>query len=78
MTPEERELLVAVVTSAHRERSPRGEVRAHRAWHDLDEPGRLQAFDETLRARSVEAATDAQSLSATARAILARIQRRTP
>ena len=74
MTPEEREILVAAVTSAHRERGPRGELRAHRAFHDLDEAGRLEAFEETLRQRALEAAADARGLSTTARAVLARIR----
>lgn len=73
MTPEERESLVAAVTSAHRERDVRGEIKAHRAWHDLDDAGREEAFDETLRVRKVEAASDARGLSTTARAVLARI-----
>jgi hypothetical protein len=74
VTPEERESLVAAVTTAHRERGARGEVRTHRAWHDLDEAGRAEAFDETARARLVEAASDPRGLSTTARAVLARIR----
>lgn len=74
MTPEDRDALIAAVTSAHRERGPRGDIRAHRAFHDLDEAGRVEAFDETLRLRALEAAVDAEGLSATARAILARIR----
>ncbi|HEY1960414.1 MAG TPA: hypothetical protein VGH28_32610 [Polyangiaceae bacterium] len=74
MTPEEREALVAAVTTAHRERGPRGEIRGHRAFYDLDEAARIEAFDETLRQRALEAATDAQGLSSTARAVLARIR----
>jgi hypothetical protein len=73
VTPEERESLVAAVTSAHRERDPRGEIKSHRAFHDLDDAGRTEAFDETVRVRKVEAATDARGLSTTARAVLARI-----
>jgi hypothetical protein len=71
---EERESLVAAVTTAHRERGARGEIQSHRAWHDLDEAGRSEAFDETIRARAVEAASDPRGLSTTARAILARIR----
>ena len=74
MTPEEREALVAAVTTAHRERGPRGEIRGHRAFYDLDDAGRIEAFDETARQRSLEAALDVQGLSSTARAILARIR----
>jgi hypothetical protein len=75
VTPEERGSLIAAVTTAHRERGTRGEIKSHRAWHDLDESGRTEAFDETLRARKIEAATDARGLSTTARAVLARIGR---
>jgi hypothetical protein len=74
VTPEEREALVAAVTSAHRERGPHGELRAHRAFYDLDEAGRVEAFEETLRVRSIEAAADPEGLSSTARALLARIR----
>ena len=74
MTPEERESLVAAVTTAHRERGPRGEIRGHRAFYDLDEAGRVEAFDETARQRALEAALDARGLSSTARAVLARIR----
>ncbi len=74
MTPEERESLVAAVTSAHRERGPHGEIRSHRAFHDLDEADRVTACDETLRVRAVEAASDPAGLSSTARAVLARIR----
>ena len=74
MTPEERETLIAAVTTAHRQRGVRGEIQSHRAFHDLDEAGRAEAFDETLRARTIEAASDARGLSTTARAILARIR----
>lgn len=71
---EERESLIAAVTTAHRERGVRGEIKSHRAFHDLDDAGRAEAFDETLRARKIEAATDARGLSTTARAVLARIR----
>ena len=74
MTPEERESLIAAVTTAHRQRGARGEIQSHRAFHDLDEAGRAEAFDETLRARKIEAATDGRGLSTTARAVLSRIR----
>ena len=73
MTPEERDSLIAAVTTAHRERGAHGEIKSHRVWHDLDEAGRAEAFDETMRTRKIEAASDARGLSTTARAILARI-----
>ena len=74
MTPEERESLVAAVTSAHRERGPHGEIRSHRAFHDLDEAGRAEAFEETVRVRAMEAAANPAGLSTTARAVLSRIR----
>lgn len=73
MTPEEKQQLIAAVTTAHRERDPHGDIRWHRAWHDLDETERVEAFDETLRVRALEAATNPAGLSTTARAVLARI-----
>ncbi|HEY2368031.1 MAG TPA: hypothetical protein VGH87_16650 [Polyangiaceae bacterium] len=60
--------------TAHRKRGVRGEIQSHRAFHDLDEAGRTEAFDETLRARTIEAATDGRGLSTTGRAVLARIR----
>ena len=74
MTPQERDALIAAVTSAHRDRGPRGEIRGHRAFYDLDEAGRLEAFEETRRVRAIEAASDPAGLTSTARAVLARIR----
>jgi hypothetical protein len=74
VTPEEREVLIAAVTTAHRARDPRGEITSHRAWHDLDEAARADAFDETMKQRTFEAASNAEGLSTTARAVLARIR----
>jgi hypothetical protein len=74
MTPEERELLIEQVVSAHRERSGRGEIRALPAWHDLDDAGRREAFERAVVARRLEAAADPEGLSTTARALLARIR----
>jgi hypothetical protein len=69
MTDEERELLIAAVTSAHRDRG------AHRAWHDLDAAGRIEAFEETLRTRAIEGAASPNGLTSTARAVIARIRK---
>jgi hypothetical protein len=73
MTPEERELLVARVTSAHRDRSGRGEVRPSPAWHDLDEAGRREAHAATVSSRALEAAADPRGWSSTVRALRARL-----
>lgn len=74
MTPEN-ELLVEQVTSARRELDPHGRIRALPAWRDLDDEGRQAAFEATVRQRTLEAGSDAQGLSATARAVLLRIRR---
>lgn len=72
----EREILVEAAASAHRARDPDGNVRSHPAWHDLDEAGRREAFEVARQMRRLEAAADPEGLSATARAVLARITRR--
>jgi hypothetical protein len=72
MTREE-ELLLEQVTSAHRRRRPDGSVTSHPAWHDLNEAGRREAFEQTLLQRKLEQAMDAEGLSTTAKALLARL-----
>lgn len=74
MTDPEREALIEAVASAHRARDPRGELRFHPAWHDLDEAGRMAAADAALEQRQLEAALDADGLSTTARAVLRLIE----
>jgi len=73
-TPEEREALIAALSTAHRSRDGRGKIAPHPAFHDLDEAGRLEAFDVALATRALEAATDEDSLSTTARVVLAKIR----
>ncbi len=73
MTPEERESLAAALGSAHRERSPSGEIRWHRAFFDLPEEDREAAFDDAAALRVIEAGMDEEGLSSTARAVLARL-----
>jgi hypothetical protein len=65
--------LVAAVTTAHRDRNALGAIEPHRAWFDLDEAGRREAFDEILRLRALESALDPAGLTTTAKAVLARI-----
>lgn len=72
----DRENLIEQVASAWRERDADGRVRAHPAWHDLDESGRREAFDVASRLRLLEAALDPEGRSTTARVVLARIRRR--
>ena len=66
--------LVEQVAGAYRPPST-GELRYHPAWHDLDDAGRVRAFDHAMRSRELEAALDPEGLSSTARAVLARIRR---
>lgn len=73
MTRDE-ELLLEQVTSAHRERGGDGAIRSHPAWHDLDDAGREAAFEATVELRRLEAALDAQGMSATVRALMRRLQ----
>jgi hypothetical protein len=74
-TPEDRERLVEAVVSAHRERDALGRIIPSAAFFDLDDGDRRAAFEETLRARSLEAAIDPAGLSTTAKAILSRLPR---
>jgi len=79
MSERERELLVEQAASAHRTRDPlTGRARPHPAWLDLDEDGRLEAFDAAAETRALEAALDPESLSSTARAVLKRIRAQRP
>lgn len=75
MTPaEEREVLIEAVAGAFRARDPRGGLRAHPAWHDLDDAGREEAYATAVELRALEAALDPEGLSATGRAVMARIR----
>jgi hypothetical protein len=69
-----REILIEAATTAWRPRSPSGEIRPHPAWGDLDAAGRIEVYEATRQLRRLEAALDDQGLSATGRAVLARIR----
>ena len=71
----ERDELIERVAGAWRDRGPSGEVRSLPAWHDLDEAGRLEAFDAAVHSRALEAALDPDGSSATVRAVLQRLSR---
>jgi hypothetical protein len=73
--PRQRAALVAAATSAFRARDRDGRVQLDPAWLDLDDVGRVEAFDATRELRALEAAAHPDGLSATARAVLARIRR---
>ena len=60
--------------SAHRERSPFGEIRPSSAFYDLDESGRRQLFEEVGRARTIEAGLDPDRFSSTVHAVLRRLR----
>jgi hypothetical protein len=70
----DRETLVEQAAGAFRARGPHGEVEASPAFHDLDAPGREEAFAVAARSRALEAAIDPEGLSTTARAVLSRIR----
>jgi hypothetical protein len=74
MTPQEREALIEAVASAWRPRDGNGVLRAHPAWADLDDDGRAEAFEAAAEERALDAAVDPRGLSATGRAVLARIR----
>ncbi|MDB4939466.1 MAG: hypothetical protein JWP87_6438 [Labilithrix sp.] len=69
------EALVEQVAGAYRPRA-REELRYHPAWHDLDEPARVRAYEIGRAMRKLESALDAEGMSTTARAVLARIEGR--
>jgi hypothetical protein len=71
---EERRALVEQAASSWRPIAIDGTVRAHPAWHDLDEAGRREAFALATATRKLEAALDEDGLSTTAKAVLARIR----
>lgn len=75
MNAREREALIEETVTAWRPRDPRGGIRWHPAWHDLDDAGREAAYRHTVVQRQMEAALDPAGLSATARAVLARLAR---
>ncbi len=69
----DRDTLVEACAGAFRERDPHGRIASHPAWHDLDDAGRVEAFEVAARLRPMEAALDPDGMSTTARAVLARI-----
>jgi hypothetical protein len=69
----ERDRLIEEAAGAWRPRSGHG-VRPHPAWADLDAAGRREAYELARTTRRLEAALDAEGLSTTARAVLARIR----
>ncbi|MEP7119989.1 MAG: hypothetical protein ABJE95_03725 [Byssovorax sp.] len=70
----DREALIEALAGAYRARDPHGAISSHPAFFDLDDAGRIEAFEAAQRLRVVEAALDPDGLSTTARAVLARIR----
>jgi len=70
---DQRDLLIEQATSAWRPRAADGTILTHPAWADLDDAGRVEAFQATRVLRTMEAASDPQGLSATGRAVMERI-----
>ena len=73
--PREREALIETAAGAWRPRRTDGGVGALPAWADLDEAGRIEAFDLARASRRMEAAFDPLGRSTTVRAVMARIRR---
>lgn len=72
MTAEERDLLIAEATSAHRVLL-RDRILPSSAFVDLDEQSREELFVSTVSLRRMEAALDDDDLSSTGHAVLARL-----
>jgi hypothetical protein len=70
---EDRDALIEQLAGAHRFRDGHGRVLFHPAWADLDEAGRVEAFERALIVRRMEKALDPKGLSATAHVVLGRI-----
>ena len=48
--------LVEAVAGAWRPRDPRGTIRFHPGWYDLDDKGRVESHDAACASRAIEAA----------------------
>ena len=66
--------LIEQVVGAWREQATDGHIQAHHVWHDLSGAERERAHQAAIAMRQLEAALDADGLSTTTRAVLARIQ----
>lgn len=69
----DRDTLIEQAAGAHRFRDGHGRTLTHPAWADLDEAGRIEAFERALIVRRIEQALDPEGLSATAHVVLQRI-----
>jgi hypothetical protein len=73
MDERDTERLIEEALTAWRPRSPEGRLLPHPAWSDLPAEERLRLFDEAMRMRALERALDPEGISATGRAVLARL-----
>lgn len=69
----DRDALIEQAAGAHRFRDGHGRVLTHPAWADLDEAGRVEAFERALFVRRMEQSFNFEGLSATAQVVLGRI-----
>ena len=69
----DRDALIEQAAGAHRFRDGHGRVLTHPAWADLDEAGRVEAFERALFVRRMEQSFNSEGLSATAQVVLGRI-----
>lgn len=74
MDERERERLLEEAIGAYRGTDPGGVILPHPAWCDLPAADRVEVYEQTLRARALEAALDPEGLSTTAHAVLARLR----
>ncbi|MFT4540067.1 MAG: hypothetical protein ACI835_002516 [Planctomycetota bacterium] len=63
------------LTNAWRPDKVYGGPRTHPVWYDLDDEDREEAFRRCAVQRTLEAALDADGLSSTGRAVLAKINK---
>lgn len=75
MDEQERQALIEEVASAWRTRGDEG-IEAHPAWQQLDEAGRIEAFEIATALRKMEAALDEDGLSTTGRVVLEHVMQR--
>jgi len=69
----DRQALIEAALTAYRARNATGNILFSPAWHDLAPTDREAAFELQLDSRLLERALDPEGLSATARAVLARL-----
>jgi hypothetical protein len=73
MSDDPKDLLIEQAVSAFRERDAWGRIVPSPAWRDLAPEDRDEAFRRQLESRVLERALDPAGLSATARAVLHRL-----